>query len=232
MALQASFASDLGGNTDEGLSLEWLLEENLIRGQVAERVLARSQALFQGMQDKKPELDGLIQAYAPAWPVRLLSPIDRNILRIALYELHYRTDTPAKAAVNEAVELAKVFGSESSARFVNGVLGTAMSTLNRGELNSEDSLPNGDDLLATVYNRVRDIVVDKLGVEAADVNENASFVDDLNADSLDLVELIMAFEEEFTTADNQVEISDEDAGNILTVGDAVNYLMEHGVTNE
>ena len=86
--------------------------------------------------------------------------------------------------------------------------------------------------MATVIERVRSIVVDKLGVEEGDVEETSSFVDDLNADSLDLVELIMAFEEEFSTDDNQVEISDDDAANIGTVGDAVTYLVEHGVSDE
>ena len=86
--------------------------------------------------------------------------------------------------------------------------------------------------MATVFERVRSIVVDKLGVEEGEVEEGSSFVDDLNADSLDLVELIMAFEEEFSTDDNTVEISDDDAANIRTVGDAVTYLAEHGVTND
>lgn len=86
--------------------------------------------------------------------------------------------------------------------------------------------------MATVIERVRSIVVDKLGVEEGDVEQGSSFVDDLNADSLDLVELIMAFEEEFSTDDNTVEISDDDAANIRTVGDAVNYLVEHGVSDE
>ena len=72
-------------------------------------------------------------------------------------------------------------------------------------------------------------MVDKLGVEEDEVTETASFIENLNADSLDLVELIMAFEEEFSTDDAQLEISDEDAANIATVSDAVNYLTEHGV---
>ena len=72
-------------------------------------------------------------------------------------------------------------------------------------------------------------MVDKLGVEEDEVTETASFIENLNADSLDLVELIMAFEEEFSTDDAQLEISDEDAANIATVNDAVNYLKEHGV---
>ena len=83
--------------------------------------------------------------------------------------------------------------------------------------------------MATVYDRVKSIVVDKLGVEEDDVIETSSFIDDLNADSLDLVELIMAFEEEFSTGEVPLEISDEDAANITTVSDAVNYLKEHGV---
>ena len=83
--------------------------------------------------------------------------------------------------------------------------------------------------MTTVYDRVKTIVVDKLGVEDDEVIEDSSFIEDLNADSLDLVELIMAFEEEFSTDDAQLEISDEDAANIATVSDAVNYLKEHGV---
>ncbi len=86
--------------------------------------------------------------------------------------------------------------------------------------------------MPTVYERVKDIVVDKLGKDEEEVQEVSSFVDDLGADSLDLVELIMAFEEEFSTGDNPVEISDDDAGNIATLQDAVNYLKEHGVTDE
>lgn len=83
--------------------------------------------------------------------------------------------------------------------------------------------------MPTVYERVKSIVTDKLGVNEEDVREESSFADDLNADSLDLVELIMAFEEEFSSDNQPVEISDEDAGNIHTIKDAVNYLKEHGI---
>ena len=86
--------------------------------------------------------------------------------------------------------------------------------------------------MASISERIKTIVVDKLGVEESDVEDTSSFVDDLNADSLDLVELIMAFEEEFSTDENTVEISDEDAANIRTVGDAIAYLAEHGVVDE
>jgi len=86
--------------------------------------------------------------------------------------------------------------------------------------------------LATVYERVKTIVADKLGVEETQVTEEASFVDDLNADSLDLVELIMALEEEFSTDSQKLEISDEEAGAIHTVKDAVTYLEGRGIHDE
>ena len=85
--------------------------------------------------------------------------------------------------------------------------------------------------MATVYNRVKTIVVDKLGMDESEVGEDSSFVENLNADSLDLVELIMAFEEEFSTVDQQVEISDDEAGNIGTIRDAVDYLKSHGIAD-
>ncbi len=83
--------------------------------------------------------------------------------------------------------------------------------------------------MATVIERVRAVVVDKLSVDEEDVVPGASFVDDLNADSLDLVELIMAFEEEFSTDDNAIEISDEEAEGITSVQNAIDYLQERGV---
>jgi len=86
--------------------------------------------------------------------------------------------------------------------------------------------------LSTVYDRVKAIVVDKLDVDEEGVSESSSFSEDLNADSLDLVELIMAFEEEFTTDGNQVEISDEDAGQIQTLNDAVIYLKNLGISDD
>ena len=85
--------------------------------------------------------------------------------------------------------------------------------------------------MTTVYDRVKTIVVNKLGVEEDEVTETASFIENLNADSLDLVELIMAFEEEFSEDGEPLEISDEDAANIATVSDAVTYLKEHGVAD-
>ena len=85
--------------------------------------------------------------------------------------------------------------------------------------------------MATVMERVVSIVADKLGVDEDKVTPEASFVDTLNADSLDLVELIMAFEEEFSTDENTIEITDDDAEKILIVQDAIDYLTQHGVVD-
>ena len=80
-----------------------------------------------GVLAVRDELDKMIIAYAPEWPIDQMAIIDRNILRIALYEFVIDRGTPPKVAINEAVELAKIFGSDSSQRFVNGVLGTLLS---------------------------------------------------------------------------------------------------------
>ncbi|HXY74793.1 MAG TPA: acyl carrier protein [Dehalococcoidales bacterium] len=83
--------------------------------------------------------------------------------------------------------------------------------------------------MATVMERVKKVVVEQLGVEEKEVIPEARFVDDLGADSLDLVELVMAFEEEFSTPSNKVEIPDEDAEKIVTVQNAVDYITDQGV---
>ncbi len=83
--------------------------------------------LVSGVIENRPALDQQIQHFAPAWPVSQIAVIDRNILRMALFELTGATDVPPKVAINEAVDLAKVFGSDNSSRFVNGVLGSAVN---------------------------------------------------------------------------------------------------------
>ena len=86
--------------------------------------------------------------------------------------------------------------------------------------------------MATVFERVRKIIAEQLGVDEADIAPKTSFVEDLNADSLDLVELIMSLEEEFGQEGQGFEISDEDAEKIATVQDAVNYILEHGIAED
>ncbi len=86
--------------------------------------------------------------------------------------------------------------------------------------------------MAVVFERVRKIIADQLGVEETEIKPETSFVDDLNADSLDLVELIMSLEEEFSKEGKSIEVSDEDAEKIATVQDAVDYIKEQGISDD
>jgi acyl carrier protein len=86
--------------------------------------------------------------------------------------------------------------------------------------------------VAKVFERVRKIIAEQLGVDESEITPQTSFVDDLNADSLDLVELIMSLEEEFSKEGKTIEVSDEDAEKIITVQDAVNYIQEHGISDD
>ena len=86
--------------------------------------------------------------------------------------------------------------------------------------------------MATIFERIKGIVVEQLGADEADVVPTASFVEDLGADSLDLVELIMSLEEEFSKGDQKVEIPDEAAEKIVTIQDAIDYIKEQGVEDK
>ena len=82
-----------------------------------------ARTLVTGVQEQRVVLDEMIQQHAPEWPVDQMAVVDRNVLRIAIFEFHIAHLTPLKVAINEAIELAKTFGSDSAPRFVNGVLG-------------------------------------------------------------------------------------------------------------
>jgi N utilization substance protein B len=119
VALQALFEIELTGHSVE-TTLEWLLQENPL----PEETVPFARKLIQGVLEHQRKLDAVIQRFAPAWPVEQIAAVDRNILRIALYEILFQREVPYKVAIDEAVELAKTFGAENSARFVNGVLGS------------------------------------------------------------------------------------------------------------
>lgn len=86
-------------------------------------------ALVNGVSEHLAELDAVILKTAPEWPIEQIPVIDRNVLRLGIYELHYLKDTPPKVAINEAVEMGKRFGGESCGKFVNGVMGTLFKDL-------------------------------------------------------------------------------------------------------
>jgi N utilization substance protein B len=103
-------------------------EEALARLRAGETLpqeaLGFSEELVKGVLRNKSELDALIKKFAPAFPIEQMSIIDRNILRLAIFEILFDDKTPIKVAINEAIELAKGFGSDSSSRLINGVLGS------------------------------------------------------------------------------------------------------------
>jgi N utilization substance protein B len=118
VALQALFEIDSVNHPADRVLADRLDEEK-----VTEEGATFARGLVQGVLADKDELDALITRFAPEWPVNQLAIIDRNVLRLALYELRNLEDVPVKVAINEAVELAKTYGSDSAPRFVNGVLG-------------------------------------------------------------------------------------------------------------
>ncbi len=122
IALQALFEIDSVGHPEKQV-LSHLLEDE----KLTEEGQAFARDLVHGVMARRDELDQLITRFAPEWPVDQLAIIDRNILRLALYELLEMSDVPVKVAINEAVELAKTYGSDSAPRFVNGVLGAFLA---------------------------------------------------------------------------------------------------------
>lgn len=88
-----------------------------------------AKTLLEGIVAKREEIDHNIVTYAPSWPLDQIAVIDRNILRVAIYEIVMEGETPPKVAINEAVELGKIFGSDNSPKFVNGVLGSLMAVV-------------------------------------------------------------------------------------------------------
>jgi len=126
------------------IALQALYEVDSVRRKaeaVADRLLAEAGLseensafvceLVGGVVQNKDEIDLNIRRFAPAWPVEQIAMIDRNILRLAIFEILFDNKVPVKVAINEAVELAKSFGSKSSAKFVNGVLGSVSALASR-----------------------------------------------------------------------------------------------------
>lgn len=141
IALQTLFEQDFRGATgDKTFDLEEVLQRNIGRYQATVDDKDFIVRLVHGVVEKEKELDGELQPIAPEWPIDQIARMDRVILRMGLYELKYGKDVPPKVVINEAVELAKAFGSENSSRFVNGVLGTALRNLTgeAGEQKAED----------------------------------------------------------------------------------------------
>jgi N utilization substance protein B len=119
MALQVLYEIDLTGHTPVDT-----IEERLLDDPMNEGLVGFAREIVLGILPISIRLDNLIAQHAPEWPLDQVAVIDRNILRIALWEFAVKECTPVKVAINEAIELAKLYGSDSTPRFVNGVLGS------------------------------------------------------------------------------------------------------------
>jgi len=126
IALQALYEVDSVGHDVEGT-----LNHLLANVELPEENAAFVREIVNGVIQNREEIDENIKNFAPAWPVEQIPVIDRNILRLAIFEILLDNKVPVKVSINEAVELAKTFGSDNSARFVNGVLGSVSALASR-----------------------------------------------------------------------------------------------------
>lgn len=126
IALQALYEYDLSDHSISEILTNRFDSENVPDDDGKKFVID----LVVGVINNKPEIDSLIQKYAADWPIDQIAVIDRNIIRIATYEFAISKETPDRVAINESVELAKAFGSETAPKFVNGVLGSIADNLN------------------------------------------------------------------------------------------------------
>ncbi|HSX29356.1 MAG TPA: transcription antitermination factor NusB [Candidatus Saccharimonadales bacterium] len=130
IALQTLFEQDFRRTADDStFDLEAVLARNIERYQATVDDTDFIAQLVHGVTEHEQALDEELQPVAPEWPIDQIARMDRVILRIGLYELKHGKDIPPKVVINEAVELAKAFGSENSSKFINGVLGTVLRNI-------------------------------------------------------------------------------------------------------
>lgn len=140
VALQTLYEYEFREDDKASDSAVEILQRNISRYKEAIDDTDFVQQLVEGVVKEHKDLDAKLQPIAPGWPIDQIARIDRNVLRIGLFELLHRADSvPPKVVINEAVELAKAFGSDNSSKFINGVLGTAYKTLVQGESHAEDA---------------------------------------------------------------------------------------------
>ena len=122
VALQTLYELEFAANSQSNI-----LERHLEKKELTAEIADFATTLVAGVVDNKSTLDVTISRYAKAFPVAQLAPMDRNILRLALFEILISKDAPPKVAINEAVELAKEFGADTAPKFINGVLGAVVA---------------------------------------------------------------------------------------------------------
>ena len=133
-ALQTLYEADCSRHAAEDILARYVILKS-----PPEEIISYAQLLVSGVMENKQTIDDVIKRFATLFPVKQIAVIDRNILRIAIYEISFGNTVPAKVAVNEAVELAKSFGSDSAPKFINGVLGSVISASNSSITNTSIS---------------------------------------------------------------------------------------------
>lgn len=142
VALQSLYELDFRVEVQEkDLDKAAVLQRNIDRYSEVVEDKAFIKSLVEGVLENQKELDEIIQPIAPDWPLDQIARIDRTVLRIGVYELKFNQKIPAKVVINEAVELAKSFGSDNSSKFINGVLGTAYKQFNPKEAEKTKKTP-------------------------------------------------------------------------------------------
>lgn len=137
VAMQSLYERDFHGS--DARNLDEVVTRNLAEFAPGLDDKGFAKELVDGVISRQKGIDALITKYAPAWPLDQITIVDRNILRIGVFELKYSESVPSKVAINEAIEIAKTFGGESSGKFVNGVLGAIFKDMiARGELKEVD----------------------------------------------------------------------------------------------
>lgn len=128
IALQVLYEYDLTGHP-----IGEIIDNRFKENKIDQKLIDFNLEIVQGIVPLISELDSAISSYAPDWPLDQVASIDRNIIRIALWEFGVGKCTPIKVAINEAVELAKTYGSDSTPRFINGVLGSLVANFKQYE---------------------------------------------------------------------------------------------------
>lgn len=129
-ALQALYQLEMGAHSPaEALAAAWSSAEE--EGKPDPDAQSFALALVSGVQEHRAEIDALIEEHSHNWRMERMSRIDRNVLRLATFELKFREDIPRKVTLNEAIELGKTFGNEESSKFINGLLDRIAVALNK-----------------------------------------------------------------------------------------------------
>lgn len=135
IAMQTLFAWDFNGRPDT--DIDAIIKQNFEQFAPNFDDHGFVEGLVKGVIDHLEEINGYIVKYATEWPLDQITIVDRNVLRLGIYELVFDTNIPAKVAINEAIEIAKAFGGDSSGKFINGVLGAIMKSMPPKQIDKE-----------------------------------------------------------------------------------------------